>query len=176
MHAADTLSHAAIADDIRNTDLTELDIEDQVAAMIKYVPITDRKMNKIKRMTASELTMQILKNYITHGWPETIKSCKNEIKSYFNNGTELVLFYDIILKGECIIMTAQLRTNILEKIHAGHHDQEKCRFWAWVSIFWLGINKDIERIVQKSKLHMTYKDAQPKQPLIHRQIPPTQPW
>ena len=51
-------------DDIRNTNQTELDFEVQVAAVIKYVPITDKKMNKIK----------------------------------------LVLFHDIILKGECIVI------------------------------------------------------------------------
>ena len=39
MHAVD----AAMADDIRNTGQTELKIEAQVATVIKYVPITDKK-------------------------------------------------------------------------------------------------------------------------------------
>ena len=43
MLSVDTLSRAAIADDIRNTDQTELDVEAQVAAAIKYVRITDKK-------------------------------------------------------------------------------------------------------------------------------------
>ena len=42
MHAADTLSCAAMADDIRNTDQTELDVEAQVATEIKYVPFTNK--------------------------------------------------------------------------------------------------------------------------------------
>ena len=84
MRVADALSCTAIAHDIRNTDLTELDVEVQVAAVIKYEPITDKKMNEIKQMTVTELTMQILKNYITHDWQETIKRCKNKVKPNFN--------------------------------------------------------------------------------------------
>ena len=72
MYAADPLSLTAMAHDIRNIDQTELDVEAQVAAMIKYVPITDKKkMNEIKQTTVSAPTIQILKKYITHGWPET---------------------------------------------------------------------------------------------------------
>ena len=43
MPAADALSRAAMADDIRNTDQTELDIDVQFAAVIKYLPISDKK-------------------------------------------------------------------------------------------------------------------------------------
>ena len=63
MHPSDALSRAAVADDKRNT---ELDVEAQVAPVIKYVPITDKKkMNEIKQMTVSDPTMQIRKNYPT---------------------------------------------------------------------------------------------------------------
>ena len=46
MHAADALSRAAMADDIRNACQTEFDVEAQVVAVIKYVPITDKKWTK----------------------------------------------------------------------------------------------------------------------------------
>ena len=42
MHAADALSRAARADNISNTEQTELDVEAQVATVIKYVPTTDK--------------------------------------------------------------------------------------------------------------------------------------
>ena len=127
-----------MADDIRDTDQTKLDIDVQLSAKIKYEPISDKKkMNEIKRMTVSDPTMQILKNYMTRGWPETIKNCKNELKPYFNHRTELVLFHYIILKGEHDVIPAQLRIDILEKIHEGHQGQEKCKRRANVSVFFL---------------------------------------
>ena len=46
MHAADPFTCATISDDTRNADQTELDIEAQLAAMIKYAPITDKKWMK----------------------------------------------------------------------------------------------------------------------------------
>ena len=46
MHAANASSRAAMADVIRNTEQTELDVEAQVAAVIKYVLMTDKKWTK----------------------------------------------------------------------------------------------------------------------------------
>ena len=46
MHAANALSCAVMADDIRNIDQTELDVEAQVAAVIKYMLIADKKWMK----------------------------------------------------------------------------------------------------------------------------------
>ena len=110
-----------------------------------------------------------------HTWPDRIKQCKKEGQPYFSHWTDLTLFHSLILKEECIVVPAQLQTNILEKIYAGHQGQEKCKRWVRVSIFWLGINKDIERIIQDCNLCMIYRDAQLKQPPISHQIP-TQSW
>ena len=66
-------------------------------------------------------------DYVIHGRPETIKSCKKEVKPYFNYRTELVQFHDIVLKEERVVIPAQLRMNILEKLYAGHQGQEKCK-------------------------------------------------
>ena len=46
MPAADALSRTAMADDIKNTDQTEHEVEAQVAAVFKNVPITDKKWTK----------------------------------------------------------------------------------------------------------------------------------
>ena len=43
MHEADALLRAALTEKIVNTDNTEIDIETQVVAVIKYAPITDKK-------------------------------------------------------------------------------------------------------------------------------------
>ena len=93
-----------------------------------------QKMNE-KNMTVSDLTMQKQKHYITHVWQEIIKSSKNEVKHYFNHRTELVLFYNILLKGEHVIIPAQLRTNIVEKIYTDHQGQEKCKCQSRLSVF-----------------------------------------
>ena len=104
-------------------------------------------MNEIKQMTVSDSTMQILKNYITHGHRQ-LKALKNEIKHYFNHRIQLVQFHNIVLKGEYVVIPAQLRTNILEKIHAGHQGYEKCKRRARLSgFFWGGGLVYIERIV-----------------------------
>lgn len=46
MHGADVLLLAAMTEKTVNTNKTELDIETQVATVIKYVPITYKKSRK----------------------------------------------------------------------------------------------------------------------------------
>ena len=91
--------------------------------------------------------MQILTDFIIYGWLDTIKQCKKETRPYFIHRTDLTLFHILILR-ERIVVLAQLRTNIRQKLHAGHQGQEKCKCRVRVSVFGAGINKDIERVVQ----------------------------
>ena len=58
---------AAMVDDIRNTEQTEFDVVAQVAGVIKYVPITDKKTKEIKQITVSDTTMPIIKK-LHHSW------------------------------------------------------------------------------------------------------------
>ena len=81
MHAADALSCATLTEKTLNTDNTGLDIETRVASVIKYTQITDEKMKEIKQKR--------VKNYIMHGWSDTIKGCKTETQPYFNHRTDL---------------------------------------------------------------------------------------
>ncbi len=74
-------------------------------------------MNKIKDSIR-------LKYYITQGWSEIIRNCKAEAQTYFDYRMDLMLFHDI-LKSERVVIPAQLRTNIIEKIHAGHQGKKK---------------------------------------------------
>lgn len=52
MHTTDTLSRVALMD---TPDTFENDVEAQVTAVLKYVPIIDRKMEEIRVVILSEL-------------------------------------------------------------------------------------------------------------------------
>ena len=84
-------------------------------------------MMEIKQKTVSDPTIQTLKNYIMHDWPGIIKYCKTDAQLCFNYRTDLMLFHDIILKGERIVIQVKLPTYIFEKIHACHQGKEKCK-------------------------------------------------
>ena len=88
-----------------NADNTEFDIETQVAAVIKYAPIMDEKMKETKQKTISDPTMQTLK--ITwYTLARYNKILQNLIPTYFNHGTDMTLFHNIVLKGERIVIPA----------------------------------------------------------------------
>lgn len=68
MHAADILPCVA---------LMENDVEAQIAAVLKYVPITDRKMEEIRVVILSE--PYDAKPYQKKHHPRIVKQCQAEI-------------------------------------------------------------------------------------------------
>ena len=55
----------------------------------------------------------------------------------------------LILKGTRIVIPKKMKLNILERLHTGHLGQEKCKRRARATVFWPGINKDIEKMVNQ---------------------------
>lgn len=90
----------------------EKDTDIQVAAVLIHIPITITKMEEIQLDTLADPTMQTLKIYIIHGWPPM----------HYNHETELLVQQNLILKGKCVVIPLDLRTQILD-----HQDQEKCK-------------------------------------------------
>ena len=60
-------------------------------------------------------------------------------------------------------------------IHHGHNGIERCKNRARQSIYWPGINREIEDLVSRCSLCSTHRNKQQKEPLIEHEIPDT-PW
>lgn len=89
----------------------------QVSAVLKYVPIMNRKIKEIQVDTLADPIIQTLKIYIIHGWPASVEQCQTEIALYFNHWIELLVQQNLILKGKCMIIPLGLMTQIFEEIY-----------------------------------------------------------
>ena len=60
-------------------------------------------------------------------------------------------------------------------IHHGQNGIKRCKNRARQSIYWPGINREIEDLVSRCSLCSTHRNKQQKEPLIEHEIPDT-PW
>ena len=58
----------------------------------------------------------------------------------------MVVMDGIILKGRQIIILKELQKQVMDQLHTNHMGIEKTRLLAYESIYWIGINTDIETI------------------------------
>ena len=68
-------------------------------------------------------------------------------RPYWNFRDKLGVLDGVLLKGNQIIVQKSIRTDILKEIHEGHLGASKCRLRAQTSVYWPGINGEIEDIV-----------------------------
>ena len=58
----------------------------------------------------------------------------------------------VLLKGKRVIIPKNMQEEVLMKIHTGHEVIEKCRLRARDTVYWCGINADIDNMVKKSNV------------------------
>uniref|UniRef100_A0A0S7ESR5 Gypsy retrotransposon integrase-like protein 1 n=1 Tax=Poeciliopsis prolifica TaxID=188132 RepID=A0A0S7ESR5_9TELE len=163
---ADALSRDPTHDSVSST---EEDIQCHVNLVSNVLPVSDRKLQQIVDATAKDTELQLVIQNMDEGWP--IGSCSQ----FFNVKADLSVVNGLLLKNNRIVIPQELRQEILQRIHEGHLGIEKCKRRARESVFWPGLNKDIEVLISKCETCQTFRNKQSKEPMIISDTP-TSPW
>ena len=98
----------------------------------------------------------------------------NTLQPYLSISGELTIENDLLMRGSRIVIPSSLRQDILNKIQAGHQGITKCREMACQSVWWPGISKELEELV--NRCHLCCKaQSQRAEPLITTPLP-NLPW
>ena len=136
-----------------------------VHTILSSIPISDCKLEEVRRETELDEQLQLLRDTILDGWPDARNSCPPKIVDFWNHRDELSYIDGLLLKGSKIVIPRSLRTKILESIHTGHMGIEKCLKRARSAVFWPGMTNDITELVSKCSVCITYRNSNPKEPL-----------
>ena len=166
MTLADTLSRLPNA---RNGETIDLDVR------VDLVKFSTDRLNNIRDATKRDSTLNQLSEIITTGWPESIKEIPNPVRAYWSYRDELSIDNGIVLKGPCVVIPGALQQEILEQLHYGHQGIEKTCLRARDTVFWNGINKDIESLVKKCSVCQEHQPMQTQETLLPHEIP-NRPW
>ena len=101
MFIADLLSRAHL----QESKEEELDY----VSMVKYLPIRNDRLQRIKEATAKDSNMKKLQEVIAEGWPEEKHKLSTEVIVYFQCRDELTVQDGLIFKGDRVIIPASLR-------------------------------------------------------------------
>ena len=96
------------------------------------------------------------------------------MKPYWSTRGELTVVQSILLKGTRIVIPSSMQLEILDKIHEGHQGIAKCRERAKGSVWWPGLSREIQDLVQQCKTCALHRDNKPE-PLIATPLPDC-PW
>lgn len=90
-----------------------------------------------------------LVEFVKNGWPSKIPS---SLKIYFKFKDSLDIQNGCIFYGDRVFVPENLRICMLEKLHEGHQGIVKTKMLVRSSIWWPGVEKDIERYVNACEI------------------------
>lgn len=139
------------------------------------VSVTSVKLEQIKEETARDEELQLLTQMVIQGWPEKRQQVQPLLREYWTIRDDISVENGVLMAGSRIIIPKSMQKEILEKIHQGHLGMEKCRLRAKSAVYWIGMYKDIEKLVSTCHICQKYRNSQQKEEMTPSDIP-SRPW
>ena len=140
-----------------NRDMVDLDIR------VDLVQFSTEKTQQLQETTRKDPVLNHLSKIITTGWPE-------ESRSYLLKYDHLGVHDGIIMKGSRVVIPKNMQHDILQRLHTSHLGQEKTKLLARNGVYWININKDIDKMVQSCEKCQYHQPSQVSEPLMQPDI------
>ena len=147
------------------------DMQLRVHQLMTHLQVSQSKLDLLRGATADDNDLQLLAGYILNGWPMHQANLPMSIRPFWHLRDELHMANDMFFVGECLVIPATHRSDILWQIHEGHFGQEKCKARARRLVFWPSINSDIQSLVAKCSTCAKFRPANIKEPLLPHDLP-----
>ena len=163
MYFADNLSRAHTTN-IEPNNLYDAEIS------VASIYINTSMIDLINTATENDITLQEVIQHARTGWPINNKAFLDEVKPFFTYRDEITVDDKIILKGNQIRIPKELWANILEKLHESHLGIINYKQLGRDSVFWPGMNSQIEDKITRYQISQQFRSKLSKEPLISHNI------
>ncbi|UYV77245.1 K02A2.6-like, partial [Cordylochernes scorpioides] len=171
MIPADTLSRHFLPQ-VQMED-KELDLCSQT--FVLNVEIKDQRLTRLQEDTLNDKECCLLKQYILSGWPLHKKNLPSNLKPYWEFKEELHEWQNLICRGNKLLIPKTQRSDILKILHASHQGINNTIALAKGFIYWPGMYKEIEELINNCSICQQTSRANLKEPLLPHQAP-EYPW
>ena len=161
-----------IADVLSRANLNEhynesYELEGHVCLIESKVVFSDEKMKEMLNATENDTELQKIKHYTINGWPNSISKISVNLKHFYKLRSEITVGNNNLLYlNQRLIIPSVSRSLILKNLHTGHVGISKSVVKAQNTVYWPGINNDIESYIKKCDICNKYSNSNTKRPMI----------
>ncbi|KAF4525953.1 hypothetical protein B566_EDAN000744, partial [Ephemera danica] len=148
--------------------------EAYVGNVIQELRIKTTKIEEIRKAQKEDITCCQLLAFASTGFPASKDQLSQEVREFWPIRNELNKAEDLLMFRSRLVIPKILRKEILACLHEGHMGVVKTKLHARATVYWPGLSRDIEHIIQKCQI-CTCNNPIRKEPMILRKSA-TQPW
>ena len=134
----------------------------QVYQITQQLPASSDSLHQLRLSMQVDNELALLKHTIMQGWPKSIKQVHPELQHFWTFREELTVEDGLILKETRIVIPNKQCKAILKLLHKGHLGLNKCKLRAKETVYWPGLNDQLEDLVLNCELCLKYSTAKCK--------------
>ena len=142
---------------------------------LQYSSIEEKERDEVLQETNKDKELQLLKHYISTGWPAKRSQILVSLHPYWNFRDELTVESGILMKNSKVLIPETLKQKYLMQIHQGHQGIEACRSRAREFVFWINLNNDLNELVEKCDICQSQQNSTTIVQKYVSEVPP-HPW
>ena len=130
-----------------------------VYQIIQKLSARSDSLHQLRLSTQSDDELALLKHTIMQGWLKSIKQLPPVLQPFWTFREELTVEDGLILKGSRIVMPTKQQEASLKLIHEGHLGLNKCKLCTKETVYWPGLNGQLEDLVLNCELCLKYSNS-----------------
>ena len=80
--------------------------------LFESLPVSDKKLELLKKETCNNQTLKILRKFTLNGWPADKFAIPADVKPFYPLRSEITVADDLLFKSDCLIVPSSMRKEI----------------------------------------------------------------
>jgi len=123
------------------------------------------RLHQLREYAMQDEAYQQLKKVILQGFPDHKSQLPDSCRRYWQVRHHLTVEEDLIVHGCRLVIPAEMRKSILEQLHMSHQGIVRTKQRARNTLYWPGMDNDIENLIAACSQCQDYLQSNSKEPL-----------
>ena len=124
---ADTLSRAYLPEtQVDHNAGNEFCAQLEETNLVADLPISDERLNELRRATAADPVLQKVREYVEKGWSTSKQYLPPDVVPYYSLQSEISYQNGLLFKSGRIVVPQTLREDMTKRLHSSHLGVEGC--------------------------------------------------
>ena len=129
------------------------------------------RLQELRKQAEQDEEYQLLRTFILNGFPKHRKQLPDSCRRYWNIHQQLTLDDDLIVYGCRLLIPSKMHHQVLSNLHEAHQGALQTKQHARLTIYWPGLDNDIDNIILNCRQCQDHLPSNNKEPIIQKPQP-----